>query len=602
MRIASDIGGTFTDLVYFDETTGASGVTKVSTTPEAFERGVADTLTKSAIDTAGIRSFIHGSTVVINTLTERSGAKTGLITTKGFRDILEITRANRPDLYNLYYEKPKPFIPRRYRLEVRERTSSAGEVVEPLNEDDVQKALDFFIREGIEAVAVCFLHSYAFPAHERECGEIIHRAAPDIPVTLSCEITREWREYERTTTAVLNSYVQKKTAGYLDSLETSLHAFGVRGSFYIMQSNGGTATFARGKTSPVNMVESGPAGGVIGAAELGRLVDENNVISFDAGGTTAKTSLISGARPKITTSYKIERTETFAGYPILAPAVDIVEIGAGGGSIAWIDAGGTLRIGPKSAGAVPGPACYGKGGTEPTVTDANVLAGRINPDYFLGGEIPLRPDLSEQAVRPLAKALGVTPEEAAMGIIRLADAHMVNAIKLISVRRGFDPRDFTMVAFGGGGAMHAAALARELRLKRVIIPENPGVFSAWGMLVAELRQDFIRTKILRPEISAPDEIEGIYREMEKNALEIMEKQGQDPGDVRFLRFADIRYAGQEHTIKTPFPGGKCSKASLEELKETFHAYHDRAFSFTIDAPVELVNYHLTTLGKRTNRK
>ena len=597
MRVASDIGGTFTDLVFFDEITGKTGTTKASTTPAAFEGGVADTVVKAEIDAAGISSFIHGSTVVINTLTERKGAKTGLITTKGFRDVLEITRGNRPDLYNMYYEKPKPFVPRRYRLEVRERTSSRGEVVEPLNAEDVKSAVTFFISEGIEAVAVCFLHSYAFPEHERQCGEIIRRTAPEMPVTLSCDITREWREYERTTTAVLNSYVQKKTAGYLDSLETSLHAFGVRGSFYIMQSNGGAATFTRGKTAPINMVESGPVGGVIGAAELGRLVDENNIISFDVGGTTAKTSLITEGRPKITTAYKIEWTETFAGYPILSPTVDIVEIGAGGGSVAWTDAGGTLRIGPKSAGAVPGPVCYGKGGTEPTVTDANVLAGRINPDYFLGGEIPLRPDLSEQAVRPLAKALGVGPEEAAMGIIRLADAHMVNAIKLISVRRGFDPRDFTMVAFGGGGAMHAAALARELRLKRVIIPENPGVFSAWGMLVSELRQDFIRTKILRPDETDPAEIEGIFREMEEKALKIMNEQGRNAGDVRFLRFADIRYAGQEHTIKTPLPEGTCGAAAVKQLEKTFRNRHNRSFSFTIDAPVELVNYHLTTLGK-----
>jgi N-methylhydantoinase A len=456
MRVASDIGGTFTDLVFLDEKVGTIGVSKASTTPKNFAHGVIDTIKKANLSVGDTRFFVHGTTIVINALTERRGAKTGLITTKGFRDVLEITRANRPDLYNMYYTKPKPFVPRQYRLEVTERVNYKGEELVGLDEDDVQRAAQIFKKEKIEAIAVCFLHSYANPAHELRCGEIIRGIAPEIPVTLSCEISQEWREYERTNTAVLNSYVLTTAQSYLDNLEKNLSRMGMRKVYHVMQSNGGTATFDRGKRA-----ESGPVGGVIGTAVIGKLIGELNTISLDVGGTTAKTSLIAGGNPRITTAYKIEWSRTFAGYPILIPTVDIVEIGAGGGSIAWVDPAGALRVGPVSAGADPGPASYGWGGDKPTVTDANVLAGRINPNYFLGGEIPLQVDLAKKAMQPIADTFQISVEDAAMGVIRLADSNMVNALKLVSVRRGYDPREFIMVAFGGGGAMHAGALTRE---------------------------------------------------------------------------------------------------------------------------------------------
>ena len=597
MRVASDIGGTFTDLVYLDEATGEVGVAKASTTPANFAEGVIETLRKARLPVADTSFFVHGSTIIINALTERKGAKTALITTKGFRDVLEIGRANRPDIYNMYYTKPKPFVPRYLRFEVAERVNYKGEELQSLNPEDVRRAVERCRAEGVEAIAVCFLHSYANPSHEIECGEIINELAPDIPVTLSHQVTKEWREYERTNTAVLNSYVLPIASRYLDRLERDLASMGMRKVYHVMQSNGGIATFERGKQAPINLVESGPVAGVIGAAVIGELIGERNVISLDIGGTTAKTSLVENGTPKITTEYKIEYRRNFAGYPILAPTVDIVEIGAGGGSIAWIDKAGALRIGPVSAGADPGPACYGWGGTEPTVTDANVVAGRINPDYFLGGEIPLDVEKARKALQPIADAFHISVEQAAMGVIRLADANMVNALKLVSVRRGYDPRDFVLVAFGGGGAMHAAALMRELRVKKVIIPMQPAVFSAWGMLMTDLRQDYIRTLITRTDQVRPETLNAIFAEMEAQAAEDLAAQHVSPDNMVFQRFADMRYLGQEHTVKVPLPGGKITAESMPEINERFHQLHEHTYTFRLDTKVELVNYHLTALGR-----
>ncbi|UCF99596.1 MAG: hydantoinase/oxoprolinase family protein [Spirochaetaceae bacterium] len=596
MRVASDIGGTFTDLVYLDEATGETGACKTSTTPADYSQGVLQTIKKAGFEVPDTRYFIHGTTVVINAITERKGAKTGLITTCGFRDVLEITRANRPDIYNMYYTKPKPFVPRRYRLEVRERMNCRGEELLPLDEEDVKRAVAYFIKEDIESIAVCFLHSYANPSHEQKCGEIIRRTAPGIPVTLSFEITQEWREYERTNTVVLNSYVLTKTGAYLDNLEKKLSEMGMDRVCYIMQSNGGTVTFDRGRIAPIHLVESGPAGGVIGATALGKAIAEADVISFDVGGTTAKASLVVGGNPRISTDYKIEWRRDFAGYPILAPTIDIVEIGSGGGSLAWVDGGGALRVGPESAGADPGPACYGRGGNSPTVTDANVVAGRINPAYFLGGEIPLHVGLAKKAIKPIAAAYRISIEEAAMGIIRLADSSMVNALKLVSVRRGHDPRDFTLVAFGGGGAMHAGSLIRELKVKKAVVPTNPAVFSAWGMLVTDLRQDFIKTLIVRTDQVEAGVIEKLFSDMEEKAMSGMVEQAIAEDRVLFQRYADMRYWGQEHTVKVPVGLGFFDERVLRKTREKFHQLHEQAYSFRLDSPIEIVNCHLISFG------
>ena len=598
MRIASDIGGTFTDLFYLDETTGQVGVAKVSTTPGNYAEGVVQTLQKAHVYAPDTSFFVHGSTVIINALTERKGVKTGLITTKGFRDVLEIGRANRPDIYNTYYTKPKPFVPRHLRLEVRERTNHKGAEVVPLDAGDVEAAVQALLAEGVASVAVCFLHSYANPAHELQCGQIISELVPALPVTLSHQITQEWREYERTNTAVLNSYVHPIARAYLDSLEEDLCRMGMdRRSLHVMQSNGGSATFTTARLAPINLVESGPVAGVMGAAYIGQLIGESNVISLDIGGTTAKTSLVENGVPRITTEYKIEQRRDFAGYPILAPTIDIVEIGAGGGSIAWIDKAGALRVGPVSAGADPGPACYGKGGSQPTVTDASLLAGRINPEYFLGGEIGVDLQKAAAAMEPIARAFGINVEEAAMGVIRIADANMINALKLVSVRRGHDPREFVLVAFGGGGAMHAAALMRDLHIKKVIIPTNPAVFSAWGMLNTDLRRDYIRTLLTRTDDTEPERLSAIYRQLEQQAEQDLLGENVQESDMAFLRYADMRYQGQEHTVKVPIPAGQIDGAAIQEANSRFHALHEQAFAFRLTSRVEIVNYHLTAFGR-----
>jgi N-methylhydantoinase A len=589
VRLATDIGGTFTDLVYLDDATGEVGLAKASSTPPAFADGIMDAIAKSGVTPGAIAQFIHGTTVVINALTERSGARAALVTGEGFRDVLAIGRANRPDIYNLRFRKQLPFVPRHLRLEVPERVNYKGEVVTPLDADAVAEAARRLAEEGVEAVAVSFLHSYANPAHEAAAADILREHLPGVTVTTASSLTREWREYERTSTAVLNAYVQPVASAYLRSLTGDLRDAGVHAPLYGMKSNGGRQTFAVLEEQPIHLVESGPVGGVIGAAAIGNAIGMPNLITLDIGGTTAKCALQDNGQVKITTDYRIERDEQNAGYPIKVPVVDIVEIGAGGGSIAWIDQGGALKIGPKSAGAVPGPACYGKGGTEPTVTDANLIAGRINPDYFLGGEIEVSVDLARQAMAPIAAALGVSVDEAALGVIRLANANMINALKLVSVRRGYDPRDFAMIAFGGGGAMHAAALATELRVGVVIIPPAPGHFSAWGMLMTDPMQDFIQTALTPAVSESRERIAAIFNSMAEEARSFFASAGFDPADVATERYGDLRYLGQEHTVQVPFPD---DPVDIAAVNEAFHALHERAYTFRLDSPIEIVNFHV----------
>ncbi len=596
-RVAIDIGGTFTDFVGLDEGSGEITLEKTLTTPKNFAEGVIEAVVKSGLDPHEFRQFVHGTTVVINALTERKGAKVALITTVGFRDVLEIQRANRPDMYNLFYRKPKPFVPRRFRFEVRERVNYKGEVLIPLVEEDVVQAVEACKAAGIEAIAVCYIHSYANPEHERRTREIIRELYPEAAVTLSHEITREWREYERTNTTVLNAYVQPIAARYLATLDEELTRLGVTGTKYAMQSNGGTTTFAHAQRVPIHLVESGPVGGVIGAGVVAKAVGEESIIAFDMGGTTAKVSLIDRGQLKINTDYHLEKTGIWAGYPLKIPVVDIVEVGAGGGSIAWIDQGGALHVGPKSAGADPGPACYDLGGTEPTVTDANLLAGRLNPDYFLGGEMRLRVDLAEEAIRKVAEPFGLTPVEAALGIIRLANANMRAALERVSIERGYDPRDFTLVAYGGAGGLHAATLARELRMKKVIVPRAPGQFSAWGMLMTDLRHDFILTRVMP---CVPERLKEIRAEFERLSAEAR-KQFQEEGfpldKVWIELFLDLRYKGQEHTVRTPVPAEALEEGDLEAVIGKFHELHEKAYSFRLDDPVEIVNFHVVGWGE-----
>jgi N-methylhydantoinase A len=596
LRVATDIGGTFTDLVAFDEETGALAVGKASTTPDELAAGVLDAIASGGVALEDVSELVHGTTVVINALTERRGARTALVTTRGFRDVLEIGRGNRPDMYNLVSRKPRPFVPRRHRFEVRERVDRRGDVLVPLDLADVEAVAAACGRDGIEAVAVCLLHAYAHPEHEQAVRTALQAALPGVPVTISSEITREWREYERSSTAVLNAYVQPIVERYLDVLEQRLDDGGLRSPVRIVQSNGGTTSVQAARRRPISLVESGPAAGVIGAARLGERIGEPNLLYLDIGGTTAKCSLIEDGRPKTTTEYRIEWRPDYAGYPVLVPVVDIVEIGAGGGSIAWVDEGGSVRVGPRSAGAQPGPACYGRGGESPTVTDAKLAAGVLDPRYFLGGRVRLHTELAERALRTLGAPLGLEPATLANGIVRLVNASMISALKLVSVRRGYDPRDFVLVAAGGGGPMHAAALGAELQVKRVVVPPYSGVFSAWGMGLSEARADAAQTRILALGRSSAGDLADVFSALEKEVTASLAAEGIEWESLRLERSADLRYRGQEHAVRVPVAPGAVSAAAVEE---DFHALHRQKYTFDLEGdPVEVVTCHVAAFGAR----
>lgn len=597
MRVATDIGGTFTDLVAVDDQ-GKTILTKSHTTPPNFEEGVIKVIQKSGVCPQEIKDFIHGTTTIINALTERKGAKTALITTKGFRDVLEIARCNRPDLFNMVFAKPRPFIPRCLRKEVEERVSFDGKVVTPLNEEDIKAAVEYFKKEKVEAIAVCYINSYANDEHEKRTVELIRKLWPEVFVTSSIEVTKEWREYERTSTIALNSYVMPVASSYIDNLDRRLKEAGCHAKEYIMQSNGGTTTFEQAKQTPINMVESGPVAGVYGSAILGKMIGERNIIAFDVGGTTAKCSLIDNGEVKVTTEYRIERTESYAGYPIMAPVVDIVEIGNGGGSIAWIDEAGSLKVGPQSAGAVPGPVAYGIGGTEPTTTDACLVTGRLSAENF-DNQVDM--DAVRAAIQEkVGDAFGMDTDEAAMSILRVAEANMYNALKLISVRRGYDPRDFTMVAFGGGGPMHCAYLAKELNIRKVIVPIAAPVFSAWGMLMTDVRHDYIQTNIRRMNEVSAEELNDMWEGLLSQAQEQFEKEDIPKENIVCNYIADMRYMGQEHTVKVNVPPIPWSEETKEEIIQRFHDTHEHFYTFRLtDTPTEIVNLHLVAYGRLT---
>jgi N-methylhydantoinase A len=555
----------------------------------------------AAIKKAGIKPedidfFAHGSTVVINAITERKGARTGLITTAGFRDILEIARGNRPDFFNLRYQKPTPFVPRYLRREISERITCDGGVRLPLDIAGLAPLIDFFRAEGVEAIAICLLHAYANPVHEIALLGEVRKLWPEVSVVASHQITREWREYERTNTSVLSAYVQPLASRYLEQLDDKLKGKGLPAAPFIMQSNGGIDTVTSAQLKPITLVESGPASGVLAAAALGRLIGEENIIAFDIGGTTAKCSLIDKGEVRITTQYMIEKSGTHAGYPIMTPVVDLVEIGNGGGSIAWVDSDCKLHVGPQSAGAAPGPAAYGRGGKQPTTTDANLLTGRIDPDYFMGGERQADMAAVAGAFASVAGPLGLTIEEAARGVIRIANNNMINALKLVSVNRGYDPRDFTMIAFGGGGAMHAATLAKELNIPKVIVPINSSVFSAWGMLMSDLRRDYVMTRLTVLGDGAEAEINAVLHELESHARLEYEKDGFGPKRVRFERYGNFRYVGQEHTVKVKLPDGVIPAAALAKIAGDFHDGFEREYTYRLPNEVQLVGFQLTAFG------
>jgi len=601
IRAATDVGGTFTDLVYFftDADTGAQEIVtaKADTTPPDFDRGVLDVVAKSGASLADIAHLAHGTTLVINAVTERKGVVTGLITSAGFRDVLEIARGNRPDFFNLHYVKPPPFVPRRLRREVPGRLAQDGSERTPLDLSGLPAILEGFRAEGVEALAICLLHSYADPRHEQAVLDRVRELWPEVSVVASHQITREWREYERTSTAVLSAYVQPVAERYLTRLADGVRGRGFGGQLYIMQSNCGVDSVDRTKEIPITMVESGPASGFWGAAELGRLIGEPNVLALDIGGTTAKCSLIEGGHVKIISDYWIERTRLSAGYPVLVPVVDLVEIGNGGGSIAWVDDFGKLHVGPRSAGAVPGPAAYGRGGAEPTTTDANLALGRINPEYFCGGEIEADMEAVERALGKLAVQLGVDVAEAARGVVRIANNNMVNALKLVSLNRGYDPRDFALVAFGGGGGMHAVALAVELGIGKVVVPRAADVFSAWGMLMSDLRRDYFVTRLLSLDEANAEALDGLLENLAAAAFDQFAREGISADRVGFLRYGTLRYENQEHGVDVLLPEGAIDAAAIDAIADAFHTSYEREYTYRLQAPVEFVGAHVVAIAE-----
>ena len=609
IRVATDVGGTFTDLVYFatDETTGRQRIhtAKVDTTPPDFERGVLDVLAKAEVNAADISFFAHGTTLVINALTERKGVITGLITTLGFRDSLEIARGNRPDFFNMLYEKPAPFVPRYLRREVPGRVSYKGEEREALDLADLPAILDDFRREGVEAIAVCLLHAYADPVHERAVVATIKRLWPEIFVVASHQITREWREYERASTTVLSGYVAPKAGLYLERLEQGLRAANVTGQLYVMQSNGGVDSISATREIPITMVESGPASGMWGAAELGRIIGEPNVLALDIGGTTAKCSLIENGHVRVMTDYWISRSRTSSGYPIMVPVVDLVEIGSGGGSIATVDDFGKLHVGPQSAGAIPGPAGYGRGGTEATTTDANLALGRIDKDYFCGGTVVADMSAVDNALGAIADRLGVSRIDAARGIVRIANNNMTNALKLVSLNRGYDPRDFTLIAYGGGGGMHAVALAQELGIKKVVVPRGASVFSAWGMMMSDLRRDYVVTRLIERNEETVNAVRELVEETRTRAIGQFGEEGIAGEDVTLNVFLKCRYQNQEHSVEVLFPDKDVTAATVGAMFDRFHDVYEREYTYRLEAAVEVVALHLVAsahVGKLELRK
>lgn len=602
LRIGIDIGGAFTDVVVYDEESGDIKWVKVESTPEDPSKGVIMGIDEANLDLRKVRDIIHGQTLAINTIIERKGAKVGLITTKGFRDILEIQRANRRDMYNFKYKKPMPYVPRYLRLEVSERIKANGEVLIPLNESEVYEIYKKLKSENVEVIAISLINSYVNPIHELKIAELIRKLDPTIPLSISHEITREWREYERTNTTVLNAYVMPKMQGYLNKLKNEFKNRGFKGNLFAMLSSGGMATFDFAAKFPIYTLESGPVAGVIGAVKIGEILGVKNIIAIDGGSTTTKASLIKDLEPNITTDYYIGRDRYNAGYPVKVPTIDIVEIGNGGTSIAWIDEIGNLKVGPVAAGANPGPAAYGRGGKDPTVTDAYIICGFLNQRELLGGKIKVNKKLAEEAVSKIAEYYKLSVEEAAYGIIEIANNNAVNAVRLVSVQRGYDPRDFSLVAYGGSGPMFAPFIANELEIKRIIIPFIPaGVFSAWGMLVADVKHDLVLTYPTR--LDKENSIEIInekFNELERKLFSIFASEGFNENEVIILRSVEMRYYGQEHTVKVNIMSGIIGDKELEEIKRRFNEIHELIYTFKLDSPIEIVNYHVSGLVKIKN--
>jgi N-methylhydantoinase A len=590
-RLGVDIGGTFTDLVLYDKKEKRYQTEKILTTPKNLSDAVVEGMQNLVEDFRNIDYFVHGTTAGLNAFLERKGSSVALIVTEGFRDIYEIGRANRPDMYSITYRKPEPLIKRRNVFEVKERVLADGTVETKLDLNQLGEMVNQIIEQGFNSVSVSLLHSYKNPEHETRIKGFIKQKAPNISVSLSHEIAREWREYERTSTTVINAYVAPIVENYLASLERRTGQAGLEGDLYIMQSNGGVMTSGVAKKMPIQTLMSGPVGGAIGSISLGKMTDYKNLICVDMGGTSFDVSLVIDGEPDVTSETSLEE------FPILTPMVNIHTIGAGGGSIAWIEGGG-LRVGPKSAGADPGPACYGNGGTQATVTDANLVLGRLDEEGFLGGNMRLNRDAAYKAVKEIAGRLGLGVLETAEGICDIANAKMADAIRTLTVSKGIDPRDFALVAFGGAGPMHAVLIADLLGIKKILVPTVAGTFSAWGMLQTDIRHDAVRTFVSLLNSCDKEKMAALYEEMEQETNNILSQQKVKQEDMSFQRTIDIRYVGQEYTVNVPFYFEKIDEQAIEQLAELFHEMHGKIYGHNNpEGIIEAVNLRVTGYGK-----
>ena len=594
VRTAVDVGGTFVDIVAVDDATGAITIEKQPATPDRLAQEIVDGLGRLPEGIAGIERLVHGSTVVVNAILQERGATVGLITTRGFRDVLELGRGNRTDIYDWLVTPPDPLVPRHRRLEVAERSGPDGSELVPLDLDEVDRAVDELVAFGVDAVTVCFLHAYASPAHELAASARIREGHPELSVSTSAEVAPEWREFERTSTAVLNAFVQPGFSGYLDDLRDRLRGHGYDRPIAVMQSNGGVIEAARASALPIRTLQSGPAGGVIGAHGLAKELGLRDVICTDVGGTSFDVALIQDGEV-------VERPESeIGGRPVLAPFIDIVSIGAGGGSIAFLDETGSLRVGPQSAGARPGPVCFGFGGLEPTATDCQLVLGRLDPDRFLGSRMRLDIEAARRAIEErIARSLGLDVEDAAAGVIRILESNMSHAIHSITVERGVDPRTFTLLPYGGAGGFFAAATAEELGIPRIVIPRAPAVFSAWGLLCSDVREDASLTRVRPLQEASAD---GLVRDLETLRGRVERElisYGFGGSGIRIDHRVELRFDGQEHTIGVPIEGSWLERpgALAAGVRERFTRMHRRLYGHgDPEGPIEVVTARCRATG------
>lgn len=590
------MGGTFTDIAAFDPATGETRYGKTLSTPDALIDGVSDGVAKADMQFADIGIFLHATTVAINTILERTGALTALLITRGFRDIYEIGRVNRPQAYNLFFKKHQLLIERALRLEIDERIDAMGNVLVPLSEAQIRHIAQELSAMGVQAIAILFLHSYRNPAHEIRAKEIISAACPNIFVSASHELSQEYREFERVSTVAANAYVGPQVKSYLDGFNQHLEKTRFQGTFVIMQSSGGLYDVHKAQRECIRMLESGPAAGLIGAKYLCAQMGLANAIAFDMGGTTAKAGVVHEGEVLMTGASMIGGYET--GLPVQIPMIDTQEVGTGGGSIARLSAGDALRVGPRSAGAQPGPVCYGLGGEEPTVTDANLILGRLGDNRFLGGEMPLDGAAAERAMADkIARPLGLSTAAAAAGILRIASTAMAHVVRRVTTDRGLDAGDFALIAYGGAGPLHASMVARELNIARVLIPHSPGHFSAFGLLTADFRRDYVRTRFAALDDLTFDTLEQMYQDMETEGRQDIEGAREHVGDVLTVRSIDMRYVGQEHAVTADIPAEVFAARDIRAIKTTFDQVHQMRYGFSsADEAAEIVSLRSSVIG------